>query len=374
MQKPPLDIRIARALDLVGDQGRPQDADGLPVRNAPSPLKVFVPFLKARGERRQRRLEACDTAAGESGAGLRLSADGHWHDAGPALQAGDKVRISASGRLFISRPLEVSIGPRTCLWYRIGNGEIARLKSGQATITALESGPLRLQAALPGAFDSPQGEVSTDNPPPPMKGELQIRVSPVDSGQAAAADTPAGWRYLWRLGEGSIFRSCDDGASLCCDTHGDVGILQHPVDLPLTADLKLDWDWLVEELPSSLPEHIQPTHDYLSIAVEFDNGLDLTWMWSSRLPAGTIFQCPLPWWDQRETHWVLRTPEDGLGRWISESRNLLEDYRQGIGGPLPQRVVGVWLIANSVFQSGQGRCRYKAIRFQSGTDTLNIHP
>ena len=28
------------------------------------------------------------------------------------------------------------------------------------------------------------------------------------------------------------------------------------------------------------------------------------------LPAGTIFQCPLPWWDKRETHWVLRTPAE----------------------------------------------------------------
>jgi hypothetical protein len=39
------------------------------------------------------------------------------------------------------------------------------------------------------------------------------------------------------------------------------------------------------------------THDYLSGAVELDNGQDLTYLWSSSLPIGTAFRCPIVWWD-----------------------------------------------------------------------------
>jgi len=74
-----------------------------------------------------------------------------------------------------------------------------------------------------------------------------------------------------------------------------------------------------------------------------------------------VFQCPLPWWDQRETHWVLRSGTQQLGQWLAERRSLLADYRAAIGGPDPQRVVGVWLIANTAFQRGVGECQYRRI-------------
>ncbi|MEQ1439167.1 DUF3047 domain-containing protein [Fontimonas sp. SYSU GA230001] len=375
MERTSWSLRLARALDLVGAQGLPQDGNGWPVRNAPSPLSVFVPFVRARGERRARRLiEDVSPAAFDGARTLRLRADGRWHDSGLVLAAGENVRYSAGGRMFLSRPLEVSIGARSCVWYRIGHGPIARLPGAEGVIQAAGDGPLRLQAALPGAFGAPDGAINTESPPPPTSGEVFVRLAAVDATAAAVVAPPTGWHYLWRIGAAGIFRTCEDGSALCCDTHGDVGILQHPVDRPLTGTLQLSWDWLVEALPSRLPEHVQPTHDYLSIAVEFDNGLDLTYMWSGGLPAGTIFQCPLPWWDQRETHWVLRTPADGLGRWIGESRSLLADYRRAVGGPVPQRIVAVWLIANSTFQNARGRCRYRRIVLDDGVQRIGIGP
>jgi hypothetical protein len=127
-------------------------------------------------------------------------------------------------------------------------------------------------------------------------------------------------------------------------------------------------------LPSRLPEHIQPTHDYLSIAVEFDDGRDLTYLWSAALPKDTIFQCPLPWWDQRETHWVVRSGPQDLGRWQDERRTLLADCEQALGGTAPREVVGVWLIGVSVFQGGEGRCRYRAIALEDGDGRALVHP
>ena len=128
----------------------------------------------------------------------------------------------------------------------------------------------------------------------------------------------------------------------------------------------MQWRWRVDRLPSTLPEHIQPTHDYLSIAVEYDNGQDLTYYWSTSLPKDTVFKCPLAWWDKRETHWVVRSGDGELGSWLHETRKLKTDYAQAIEGALPAKIVKVWLIANTAFQRGHGEARFADIALVSG--------
>ena len=86
------------------------------------------------------------------------------------------------------------------------------------------------------------------------------------------------------------------------------GLFARLPSAPLKASGKgLDWQWVVDRLPSHLPEDQILTHDYLSIAVEFDDGQDITYMWSSSLPVGQVFRCPLPGWDAVETHVVQRS-------------------------------------------------------------------
>ena len=114
------------------------------------------------------------------------------------------------------------------------------------------------------------------------------------------------------------------------------------------------------------------THDYLSIAVEFDNGQDLTYYWSVNLPPETAFRCPLPNWQARETHLVVRSGQEGLGLWLEEERNLYTDYQRAIGKP-PSRVVRVRLIAVSLFQRLEGQCEYGAIEVVSGDRVLTVN-
>jgi hypothetical protein len=84
---------------------------------------------------------------------------------------------------------------------------------------------------------------------------------------------------------------------LCCNNRScinDGAILKRPLDFPLDNTVRLDWSWRVKTLPSRLAENTLATHDYLSMAIEFDNGQDLTYLWSSCLPVGTSFRCPIP--------------------------------------------------------------------------------
>jgi len=176
----------------------------------------------------------------------------------------------------------------------------------------------------------------------------------------------------------SSTRSRESPGEIDCLTHGDVGILCRPVDVAITEDLHLSWSWKVASLPSSLAEHIEPTHDYLSVALAFDDGRDLTWMWSSELAVGTVFRCPLTYWRDRETHLVIRSGSAGLGAWTQERRTIAADIRAALAPPYPQRVTAIWLIANSTFQRGIGACRYRTLDLStSAADTTGFdkeHP
>lgn len=387
----------------------------MPVRNAPSPLPTTLRFIASRLRHRLAGRALADEAPGYRRAAERTLARlpehvercdwfeveatrADWFDTGLSLAEGETVTVLAAGRLYLSKPLDIGVGPTVGLWYRIGDGSLAKFIGPGETITAASAGRLFVVTKPPGEFADRQGRFESDPPRGGVSGRYLVGIlrwrGELESGLAAAAEicssvfapalrrwqapvqAPSGWHYLWRLGQGEIFSirpACAGApAELCCHTSGDVGILQFPVDLPLTAETRLNWSWCVTELPSRLPEHIQPTHDYLSIALEFDNGLDLTWLWSAELPVDTIFQCPLPWWDQRETHWVVRSGSRGLGQWCAERRAVLADYERAIGGAPPARIVAVWLIANTAFQRGVGQCRYRGIVLEDGSRKLVV--
>jgi hypothetical protein len=68
---------------------------------------------------------------------------------------------------------------------------------------------------------------------------------------------------------------------------------------------------------------------------------------------------------------VVRSGTADLGRWLDEERDLFADYRRILGGQA-REVVRVWLIANSLFQRGHGRCEYASIRLTNNERTFAV--
>jgi hypothetical protein len=68
---------------------------------------------------------------------------------------------------------------------------------------------------------------------------------------------------------------------------------------------------------------------------------------------------------------VVRSGPAGLGDWHAEERDLHADYQRIIGGPA-REVVRIWLIGNSLFQRGNGRCEYASIRLINHEGTLEV--
>jgi hypothetical protein len=317
-----------------------------------------------------------------------------WRDSGIAVRAGEEVTWFAAGRVLVSAALDIWVTPKTQLWARIGDaGPIRSSSRDSHTLRAEHDGRLCFGNYFPNDWKDPSGaRVQDDAVYAAMAGEIWIlairwRGAAKDglAALAAAGDAlgvvasererlalgdpnPPGWHHLWHLGDTEIFRASrgpDGESALACEVTGDVGILQHDAAFPLRPDTEIAWRWRVDALPGLLREDSVPSHDYLSLAVEFENGLDLTYYWSRELPVGTAFWCPLPNWRHREFHVVIRSGSAGLGAWHTERRNLHADALRYLGKH-PGDVVRVWLIAVSVFKRRRGAFSIAEIRLRGG--------
>jgi hypothetical protein len=299
-----------------------------------------------------------------------------WTDTGLTLQRGETITILASGDVVWSRVADLLAAPRYHLWCRIGDGEIFRLGSDTRTLTVPESGRLSL-CIYHGIWASRDGVLK---PPTDAYGALEggfdvlvVRwgdVSPSESLDVLSSlapddpliraertrlgtrrEPPPGFEPLWFVGRTDIFSTADvDGApAITLRADADAGIIRKPFELPLTPGTFLEWTWRINRMPSRGREDTFATHDYTSVAVELDDGRDLTWHWSAALPVDHYYGCPLPRWKGVETHMVVRSGPAGLGTWIDERRDVHADAARALGAA-PARIVAVWLIGISLFQ------------------------
>lgn len=314
-----------------------------------------------------------------------------WLDTGIDLAAGEKVTTIGDGETYLTgTPL--SFGAGFQLWYRIGpDGEAFRGTRETNTFIVENPGRLYVASYFPGEWSTREGDLATpDEAYAAVTGDLDLlilrwQVEPLDGlkrleklgdvDQLLEIEIdrmlnpvlpPKGWEYLWFIGPAETYRACRTDrheSAICCHSNNDAALLIKDAVLPLKPNTRLRWSWRMDKLPSNTREDNLVTHDYLSIAVEFDNGQDITYYWSSELPVGTGFRCPIPTWTARETHVVARSGTEGLGQWFNEERDVYRDYGEKIGGTLPAKIVRVWLIAVSLFQHTEGKCQYADISF-----------
>ena len=181
---------------------------------------------------------------------------------------------------------------------------------------------------------------------------------------------PGGWEPHRHIPLVGLHRRRDDEIDV--RSRGQVEILCHEAPMTLTETLRLRWRWRMDQLPASGAEDTLFTHDYMSVAVEFDDGRDLTYQWSVGLPPETSYCCPLPHWREREWHLVVRSGLGGLGEWQSEERTLAADRAKAIGGATPLKVVRVWLIVTCVCGGGEARGSYADIELADGARTIRV--
>jgi hypothetical protein len=326
-----------------------------------------------------------------------------WTKTGLDVAPGEVVTLLASGRVVTSAELQMSAGAKFHLWRRVagsgGTGPVRKGTQDTTSFVADAAGALEL-AICQGEWGTPEGELATPVEAYAVtQGELDVAAivwsapslaearagleslaSLLPGGGLARAEIerldrpvprPEGWKYLWFLGDSDTFSRRPGESAIAAHTRDDAAILRREIELDVRPDTRLEWRWRIDALPSERPEDALLSHDYLSIAVEFDCGRDLTYLWSHSLPEGHVFTCPIPVWAPRETHFVIRSGPDGLGDWVREERPLQADYRRALDAE-PRRIVAVWLIAVSLFQHGEGRAAFDEIALLDGERRIPV--
>jgi hypothetical protein len=317
-----------------------------------------------------------------------------WTASGVRVRAGQAYSVFASGRvLWRAGDPGLHGGPRFHLWVRVTpGGRIRNLREDSDTFIADVDGEIEV-ALYMGMWADAYGALATS---PALytrlTGGLEAVLVTWRGDAATALDAlcaqtgvhgafaaearhlrthpplPAGWQPLIETGETHLFTPATDESGRACvriEGSDDQGILCRDCDVPLSRDTQLSWGWRLHVLPSTCAEDTARCHDYVSIATEFDNGRDLTWFWSSALAPGRHFQCPVQAWRARETHFVVRSGQTGLGTWQRESRRVWDDVANAMGTP-PRRIVRVWLIAVASFQHGPLRAEFSEIEIDDG--------
>jgi hypothetical protein len=68
----------------------------------------------------------------------------------------------------------------------------------------------------------------------------------------------------------------------------------------------------------------------------------------------------------------VRSGLEDIGKWLTEERDLHADYAERIGGPMPDKIVRVWLICVTVFQQTEGKCQFADIAVETGTGRVPV--
>ena len=123
----------------------------------------------------------------------------------------------------------------------------------------------------------------------------------------------------------------------------------------------LSWRWKVTKLPARGDVHRKETDDYgARVYVVFPkflkwNTKTISYIWANKLPKGESF--PNPWLPKNVIMIAVESGSDSLGKWITEKRNVYQDYRR-LFGEEPPKVGAIALMSDSDNTGGKAVAFY----------------
>lgn len=193
----------------------------------------------------------------------------------------------------------------------------------------------------------------------------QISVMLLNISSPPAGKLPDGWNVKMNHGIPEISTgSSADGTYLRLQSHKSSFALERGVDVDVTQYPFLSWRWKVGELPRGGDFRRPSTDDQAAqVLVAFQDRRVVSYIWDSTAPKGTMESAssiPL-------VHIFAVVCESGaeqMNRWISEGRNLADDYEKAYGRR-PPHVKGIRLQINSQHTGTSAESEFAEVTFRS---------
>jgi hypothetical protein len=217
----------------------------------------------------------------------------------------------------------------------------------------MSSSPLRLAAALVAVLICPPLARAAD--------ELVIADF---SSQIAAPGVPAGWEIKERSGKADFAVVTEDGVAAARLRSANTSFsLQKEVAVDLKQYPLLTWKWKVTKLPEGGDFRKSGTDDQAAqLFLAFSKTRAIVYLWDTTAPAGTSGNAAAPFFMSIKAV-VVRSGATESGTWLTETRNVFDDYRK-LFGEEPGNIGGVRLQINSQHTGTSAESYFAEVAFR----------
>jgi len=162
-----------------------------------------------------------------------------------------------------------------------------------------------------------------------------------------ASSVPAGWQVKEKSGKAAFAVVKDDGVAAVRLRSANTSFsLQKEVLVNLQQYPVLTWKWKVTKLPVGADFRKSDTDDQAAqLFLAFSKTRAIVYIWDTTAPEGTMGNAAGPFFMSIKSV-VVRSGKNGTGSWLTESRNVYDDYRK-LFGEEPGDIRGVRMQINS---------------------------
>ncbi len=180
---------------------------------------------------------------------------------------------------------------------------------------------------------------------------------------------PPGWELVVTKGTPRLELIRDEtGQALRLQSTNASFALQRKVNVDLSETPYLVWEWKVTQLPTGGDFRRRRTDDQAAqLIVAFSPWRFITYIWDSTVPQGTVGKAPAPPFRKIRAV-VVRSGSQALGTWLTERRNLVEDYKR-LFGKTPKTIRGIRIQINSQHTRSRAEALWRSIVLVSGPTT-----
>ncbi len=184
------------------------------------------------------------------------------------------------------------------------------------------------------------------------------------SAGVSAEGVPMGWHIKEKSGKADYSLIIDEGRPVFRMRSAKTSFsLQKKVDIDPIKFPLLTWEWKVTDLPRGGHYKYSRTDDQAAqLFLAFSKTKAIVYVWDSTAPKGTMDDAPSPPFMTIKVV-VVESGETEKGKWITESRNVVEDYR-ALFGSEPSPIVGVRLQTNSQHTKSTAESFFAHVAFQ----------
>ena len=184
------------------------------------------------------------------------------------------------------------------------------------------------------------------------------------SASVGAAGVPAGWELKEKSGKADFSVVKDGDLAAVRLRSADTSFsLQKEVNVDLKQFPVLTWKWKVAKLPVNGDFRKSKTDDQAAqLFLAFSKTKAIVYIWDTTAPQGLMESTsPVPFMTVKVV--VVRSGPAELGKWITESRNVYEDYKK-LYGSEPPAVNGMRLQINSQHTETSGESYFADVIFK----------